>query len=214
MTAGEAVNLSSRIQIVTRHTVVLCPPTPFIGSVKYSYLGAQDCSPQIKGPYTGQVSPAQLASLGVRYCLVGHSERRSMGETSEQVSEKVSALLSQKITPVVCVGYGTAVQQDELEVVDVIKSQLNNSIGDADPQKIVVAYEPVWAIGTRHPATPEHANQIALYIKTKHHIKQVVYGGSINGINAESFLTQPHIDGLLVGGASLLPEDFNKIISL
>lgn len=214
MTVGEAENLAARIQIVTRHTVVLCPPTPFVHAIKYSYIGAQDCSSQIKGPYTGQVSPAQLASLGVKYCIVGHSERRALGETSEDVSAKVAALLSQKIIPIICVGYGTAVQQDELEVVDVIKTQLSYSIGSADPQKVVVAYEPVWAIGTKHPATPDHANQIALYIKTKHHIKQVLYGGSVNSANAESFLTQPHVDGLLVGGASLLPEDFNQIISL
>lgn len=214
LTLLEAQQLAARIQVVTRHEVVLCPPTAFISAIKTNHLGAQDCSPQIKGPYTGQVSPAQLASLGVRYCLVGHSERRAMGETSEEVSEKVAALLSQKITPVICVGYGTAVQQDELEVVDVIKTQLAYSLGSADPQKVVVAYEPVWAIGTRQPATPEHANQIALYLKTKHHVPRVLYGGSINGTNASSFLSQIHIDGLLVGGASLLSEDFNKIISL
>ncbi len=214
MTAGEAESLASKIQVVSGSTVVLCPPTAFLSLVKYPRIGAQDVSPQIKGAYTGQVSAAELASLGVQYCIVGHSERRTLGETDADVAAKITALLNYKITPILCVGFGTTVEEDELEVIEVIKAQLDASIADSDPAKIVVAYEPVWAIGHKHPATPDHAEQIALYIKTKYHVRQVLYGGSANSTNAESFLKQPNIDGLLVGGASLLPDDFNKIISI
>ncbi len=214
LTAKEAVDLASKIQVVSAHTVVLCPPTPFISLVKYPRIGAQDCSPQIKGAYTGQTSPAELASLGVQYCIVGHSERRTLGETDTEIHEKINALLQYKITPILCVGYGTTVELDELEVMDVLKGQLRDSIGESDPKKIAVAYEPVWAIGSKHPATADHAEQVGLYIKTKFGVRQVLYGGSVNSTNAESFLKQQHIDGLLIGGASLLAEDFNKIISL
>jgi triosephosphate isomerase (TIM) len=214
MTAAEAAALASKIQVVSPHTVVLCPPTPFISLVKYPRIGAQDCSAQIKGAYTGQISPAELASLGVQYCIVGHSERRALGETDQEIRDKIKALLQYKITPILCVGFGTTVEQDELEVMDVLKDQIRDSIGDNDPAKIVVAYEPVWAIGTGHQATPDHAEQVGLYIKTKHGIKRVLYGGSVNSTNAEGFMKMSHIDGLLIGGASLLPEDFNKIISI
>ena len=214
MTANEAVALASKMQVVSAHMVVLCPPTPFLSLVKYPRVGAQDCSALIKGAYTGEVSAAQLASIGVQYCIVGHSERRTFGETNEEISGKIAALLQYKITPILCVGFGTTVQEDELEVMEIIKEQIIGSIGTSDSQKIVVAYEPVWAIGSKHPATPEHAEQVGLYIKTKHNVRQVLYGGSVNSANAESFLKQTHVDGLLIGGASLLPDDFNKIISI
>ncbi len=214
MTAQEAVELADKIDESSKHTVVLCPPTAFIGLIKYPRVGAQDCSPQVKGPYTGQTSPAELASLGVKYCIVGHSERRALGETNGDVRAKITALLDYKITPILCVGYGTTVQQDELEVVDILKEQLHTAFSVADSKKIVVAYEPVWAIGSKHAATPDHAEQIGLYIHTKHNVKQVLYGGSVNSTNAADFLHQDHVDGLLIGGASLLPDDFNKIIAL
>ncbi len=212
LTEREAISLSERIKQVSPYEVVLCPPLAFLNSVKYLHLGAQDVSPQIKGPYTGQVSASHLASLDVKYCIVGHSERRAMGERDDLINQKLQALVHYKITPILCVGYGTTVSQDELEVTDVLGSQLNQDLDGIDPKKIIVAYEPVWAIGSGRAATPEHAEQIALYIQTKFGVKKVLYGGSVNSTNSEAFLSQHHIDGLLVGGASLLPDDFNKII--
>lgn len=214
MTVSEAVALASKIDVVSGNEVVICPPLPFIESIEYPHVGAQDCSPHIKGAYTGEVSPAQLASMGIKYCIVGHSERRAMGETDELVNAKVKALLDYKITPIICVGYGTNVKEDELEVTDVIGHQVMEAIEEVDPKRVVIAYEPVWAIGSGKPATPEHAEQIALYIVTKFGVPRVLYGGSANGTNAASFLVEPHVAGLLVGGASLLADDFNKIISL
>jgi triosephosphate isomerase (TIM) len=213
LTVREAEKLAEQINQVSPYEVVLCPPLAFLGSVKYLHFGAQDVSPQIKGAYTGQISASHLASLGIRYCIVGHSERRNMGERDELINHKVQALLHYKITPILCVGYGTSVSQDELEVTDVLGSQLTSDLQDVDPKKVIVAYEPVWAIGSGKPATPEHADQIALYISTKFGVKSVLYGGSVNSTNSQNFLAQHHIGGLLVGGASLLPDDFNKIIS-
>ncbi len=214
MTVSEAVALASKIDVVTGNEVVICPPLPFLESIEYPHVGAQDCSPHIKGPYTGEVSPAQLHSMGIKYCIVGHSERRAMGETDELVNAKAKALLDYKITPIICVGYGTSVQEDELEVTDIVGHQVMEDIQDIDPKKVVIAYEPVWAIGSGKAATPDHAEQIALYIATKFGVPRILYGGSANGSNAENFLKQPHIAGLLVGGASLLAEDFNKIIAI
>lgn len=213
LTLQEAEDLAGKINQVSPHKVVLCPPMMFLPLVKYLHLGAQDVSPQVKGPYTGQISASHLSSLGIQYCIVGHSERRAMGERDELINQKLQVLLHFNITPILCVGYGTAVSQDELEVTDVLGSQLTADLADVDPKKVIVAYEPVWAIGSGRPATPEHAEQIALYITTKFGVKSVLYGGSVNSTNSESFLKQHHVGGLLVGGASLLPDDFNKIIS-
>ncbi|HEX3099936.1 MAG TPA: triose-phosphate isomerase [Patescibacteria group bacterium] len=214
LTVDEAVSLASRLDVASKNEVVICPPLPFLESIEYPHVGAQDCSPHIKGAYTGEVSPAQLASMGIKYCIVGHSERRAMGEDDALVNAKVKALLEYKITPIVCVGFGTTVQEDELEVMEVVGAQLEADLEDVDPTKVVVAYEPVWAIGHHHPATADHAEQIALYINTKHHVSRILYGGSVNSTNAGEFLHQQHISGLLIGGASLLPDDFNKIMVL
>lgn len=213
LTAHEAANLASKIDVVSKYEVVLCPPMPFIPIIDYMHKGAQDVATQIKGAYTGQVSAPQLASLDVKYCIVGHSERRALGETDEVINQKLKALLDYKITPILCVGYGTTVSQDELEVTDVLGGQLAADLEGVDPSKVIVAYEPVWAIGSGRPATPEHAEQISLYIMTKFKVKAVLYGGSVNSTNSSSFMEQHHVSGLLVGGASLLPEDFNEIIS-
>jgi triosephosphate isomerase (TIM) len=219
MSLTEAQDLAHKIERPGPH-VVICPPVPFLQDIDYPNLGAQDCFWKMKGAFTGEVSPPQLASLGVKYCLVGHSERRTLGETDEMVNAKAVALLEYKITPIVCVGYGTTVEEDDLEVTDVIKQQLDASLATIDPSKVIVAYEPVWAISTGDPyktkkiPTPEHAEKISLFIQTKYGVTTVLYGGSANSSNAEGFLKQPHIGGLLVGGASLLPDDFNKIIEL
>jgi triosephosphate isomerase len=219
MTAREAADLARKINQVSKHEVVICPPIAFLEVVEVMHKGAQDVSFQIKGAYTGQISAAQLESLNVKYCIVGHSERRSFGDTDELINLKIKALLDYKIVPILCIGYGTTVDQDELEVTDVLASQLRQDLDEIDPKKVIVAYEPVWAISNGNPystkkvATPEHAEQIALYIHTKFGVKSVLYGGSVNSTNSESYLSQHHIDGLLVGGASLLPDDFNKIIS-
>ncbi len=214
LTIDAAKTLAAAIDQSPMQEAVLCPPMAFLAAIHYPKLGAQDCFWKVKGAYTGQTSPAQLKSMLVRYCIIGHSERRELGESNEIIQAKVAALLEGGIVPVLCIGHGTTRQEDELAVVDVLKDQLNSGLAGIDPSKVVVAYEPVWAIGQGRPATPEHAEKIALYVKTKYNVARVLYGGSTNSTNAAAFLQQPHLDGLLVGGASLLPDDFNKIINL
>jgi len=212
-TFKDAQVLAGSISVKAKNKVVLCPPTVFLASIDYPNLGAQDCFWQEKGAFTGQTSPVQLKDLGIKYCIIGHSEKRAVGESDEMVNAKTKALLGQNITPVVCVGFGTTVEQDDLEVTDVLKSQLDEDLAGVDASKIIVAYEPVWAIGTGKNATPEHAEKISIFIKTKYGVPKVLYGGSVNAANAKGFLDQPNIGGLLVGGASLIAKDFNKIIN-
>lgn len=212
-TLKEAQSLASGIDKSPLHETVICPPAIFLSQIDYPNLGAQDCFFKVKGPYTGQTSAAALKSVGVKYCLVGHSERRALGETDEEINDKIQTLLEYNITPVLCVGFGATMNEDDLEVVDVLKGQLEGGLSGVDVQKVVVAYEPVWAIGSGKPASSEHAEKIAIYIKNKHGVSRVIYGGSSNSTNAKDFLTQTNIDGLLPGGASLIAEDFNKMIN-
>lgn len=213
-TLANAKKLVAVIERKSKHVAVICPPVAFLSALSYPRLGAQDCFWQISGAYTGQISPVQLKSLKAKYCLVGHSEKRALGETDEMVNLKVKSLLTHGLIPVLCVGFNTQVQQDDLEVTDVLKSQLKAGLKDAEIEKVIVAYEPVWAIGTGRNASPEHAEKIAIFIKHKFGVRRVIYGGSVNPYNAKGFLDQENIDGLLVGGASLIPKYFNQIINL
>lgn len=213
-TLKDAQKLAASISVKAKNKVVLCPPTIFLTSIAYPNLGAQDCFWQDKGAFTGQTSPAQLKDLKIKYSIIGHSERRAVGETDEMVNAKLQALLVQNITPVLCVGFGTTVEQDDLEVVDVLKTQLDAGLSGLDGSKIIVAYEPVWAIGTGHNATPEHAEKISIFIKNKYQVPTVLYGGSVNVVNAAGFLKQRNVGGLLVGGTSLIAKDFNSIINM
>lgn len=220
LTLTEAKALVAKIERSPKAEAVICPPDIFLSALDYPALGAQDCFWENKGPFTGQTSPLALKNLGVKYCIVGHSEIRASGETDEQIKKKIEALLSVKITPVLCVGFGTTVKQDDLEVTDIVKKQIKSVASKEQLGKMVVAYEPVWAISAGNPyvtkkiATPDHAEKIAIFINAKMGAKKVLYGGSTNAVNAESFLSEPHIDGLLVGGASLLPADFNAMINI
>jgi triosephosphate isomerase len=214
LTLKEARKLASGIHRIAKNKVVLCPPTIFLSQIRYPRLGAQDCFWQEKGAYTGQTSPAQLRDLKIKYCIVGHSERRAVGDTDEMINEKVRALLEYNITPILCVGFGTAVEQDDLEVVDVLKNQLDINLAGIDASKVIVAYEPVWAIGTGKNASPDHAEKMSIFIKSKYKAAKALYGGSVNIHNAKSFLEQTHVDGLLVGGTSLIANHFNQIIDM
>jgi len=212
-TLKEAQKLACDIVVTAKNKVVLCPPAVFLSQIDFPALGAQDCFWQERGAYTGQISPLQLKSLGVKYCIIGHSEKRAVGESDEMVNAKLKALLKNKIIPILCVGFGTTVEQDDLEATDVLKQQLDIDLAGVDPSKVIVAYEPVWAIGTGHNATPEHAEKIGIFIKSKYGASKVLYGGSVNPFNAKGFLQQRNVDGLLVGGASLIASQFNQIIN-
>ncbi len=213
-TLKEAQKLAASIKTKAKNTVVLCPPTIYLSKVRFPKLGAQDCFWQATGAYTGQTSPLQLKDLKIKYCIVGHSERRAAGDTDEMINAKVKTLLEYKIIPVLCIGFGTSVEQDDLEVVDMLKSQLDADLAGVDAAKVTVAYEPVWAIGTGKNASPEHAEKMSIFIKIKYKAGKVLYGGSVNLHNAKLFLEQQNVDGLLVGGTSLNAKHFNQIINL
>jgi triosephosphate isomerase len=186
-------------------------------------LGAQDTHWEDQGAFTGEVSPVMLARLKVRYVLCGHSERRALfGETDEVVNRKVLAVLRHEMTPILCVGE-TLEQREAGTAQEVVSGQLRGSLAGVGPEAVagmVVAYEPVWAIGTGRTALPEDANEMCgvvrstvaeAYSGSVAGSVRVQYGGSVKGGNAVSLLGQPEIDGALVGGASLDPGEFATI---
>jgi triosephosphate isomerase len=208
--------------------IAVCVPAPYLAEVgalvKGSAIavGAQDVSAHDAGAYTGEVSAGMLRDLAVRYAIVGHSERRQYhGETDAVVASKAQKALAAGITPIVCVG--ETLQEREAGLTEeVVKRQLAAVIHTNGHciSEIVVAYEPVWAIGTGKTASPEQAQQVhavlraQLHAATEHSDRvQILYGGSMNAANAAQLLGQADIDGGLVGGASLKAPDFLSIIA-
>ncbi len=185
-------------------------------------LGAQDVSAHESGAYTGEISPAMLKEFGLRYVIVGHSERRQYhGETDEVVAAKAQRALGAGITPIVCVGE-TLAQREAGHTEEVVKRQLAAVIHTNGHciSEVVVAYEPVWAIGTGLSATAEQAQQVHGVLRTQLRAAspnadriKLIYGGSMNAANAKSLLAQPDIDGGLIGGAALKAQDFLAIIT-
>jgi triosephosphate isomerase (TIM) len=207
--------------------VALCVPAPYLASVaalvqgSSMVVGAQDVSEHDAGAYTGEVSAAMLKDLGVRYAIVGHSERRQYhGETDAVVAAKAQKALAYGVTPIVCVGE-TLQEREAGHTEEVVKRQLAAVIHTNGHciSEIVVAYEPVWAIGTGKTASPEQAQQVHAVLRaqllaaTERAARiSILYGGSMNAANAAQLLAQPDIDGGLVGGASLKAADFLSIV--
>ncbi|MEJ7686804.1 MAG: triose-phosphate isomerase [Variovorax sp.] len=209
--------------------IAVCVPAPYLAQVQALAagspiaLGAQDVSPEPQGAFTGEQSAAMLQEFGVRYAIVGHSERRQYhGETDERVAAKTAAALANGITPIVCVGE-TLAQREAGQTEEIVKRQLAAVIhvNGHCISEIVVAYEPVWAIGTGKTATPEQAQAVHALLRAQlHHAAsehsagiRILYGGSMNAANAAELLAQPDIDGGLIGGASLKAPDFLQIIA-
>jgi triosephosphate isomerase len=206
--------------------VAVCVPAVFLGETALALAGselrwgAQDVSPHAQGAYTGEISAAMLAEFGCRWTLVGHSERRALhGESDALVADKAQAALARGVTPIVCVGE-TLAQREAGQTEDVVKRQLAAVIQRLAhcAAEMVVAYEPVWAIGTGRTATPEQAQAVHAVLRaqlqaaTGHAQRmRILYGGSVNAGNAAALFAQPDIDGGLVGGASLKAADFIAI---
>ena len=208
--------------------VAVCAPAPYLAQLQVLLansaiaLGAQDVSAHESGAYTGEVSVAMLKEFGVRYAIVGHSERRQYhGETDAAVAAKAQRALAGGITPIVCVGE-TLAEREAGKTDEVVKRQLAAVIHANGHciSEIVVAYEPVWAIGTGKTASPEQAQQVHAVLRAQlraasDHADRIaiLYGGSMNAANAAQLLAQPDIDGGLIGGASLKAPDFLTIIA-
>jgi triosephosphate isomerase (TIM) len=206
--------------------VAVCVPFPYLSEAAVALAatdirwGAQDCSAHEQGAYTGEVSAAMLHEFGCRYAIVGHSERRQYHAESDQlVADKARAALARGVTPIVCVGE-TLAQREAGETEAVVKRQLSAVIHTLAhcAGEMVVAYEPVWAIGTGKTATPEQAQAVHHLLRAQLHAATpradamtLLYGGSVKPDNAAQLFSQPDIDGGLVGGASLKATDFVAI---
>ncbi len=216
----------------TEVDVVLIPPFTALGRAAqiileaYSLkLGAQNMHAQKSGAFTGEISAGMLRELSVRFVVLGHSERRQLfGETDAVINEKIRAAHEATIKPIFCVGE-TLEQRDAGRVEAVISTQLRAGLADLDTKQIqdtVIAYEPVWAIGTGRNATPEQAQDVHAFIRAQvaelsdaevAERVRIQYGGSVKPANAADLLAKPDIDGALVGGASLDPRDFAAIVA-
>lgn len=209
--------------------VIVCPPFPFLELVSDVaedtdfFVGAQNVAHFDDGAYTGEVSATMLKSLGVDYCIVGHSERRKyFHETNQEIAEKINRLLKQDITPIMCVGESLE-EREAGKHFEIIGKQVEEGIfhlSADDMQRCIIAYEPVWAIGTGKTATKEQAQEVHAFIRgliEKHYNDDVaqevsiLYGGSCNPKNAKELFAMPDVDGGLIGGASLKAKDFIEI---
>jgi triosephosphate isomerase len=236
-TSGEGAILVDRVQdlisdVAGRVDVVVCPP--FTGLKAASTiieldhlpigLGAQDVFWEEEGAFTGAIAPRMLAELRCGYCIVGHSERREyFGETDETVNRKVRALFKHGIAPIVCCGESLGTYEAG-ETFTFVRSQIRAGLAGLTEEQaagLIVAYEPIWAIGTGHTPTPEKANDVmrmiratigALYGPPAAVSARILYGGSVKPENAAMFFSEPDIDGALVGGAALKPDTFADIV--
>jgi triosephosphate isomerase len=232
-TPGQARHLAGDVlsaipdDVRERVDIVLCPPAVSLTIVRdvvdgRCHVGAQNIFWEEKGAFTGEIAAAMVAEVGA-FVILGHSERRQyFGETDESVHRKIQTALAHELTPIVCVGE-TQAQREAGQTHDLIGLQLRGALYDRSPDqiaRIVVAYEPVWAIGTGIAASGEDANTVAALIRRilvelggdGAQAIRILYGGSVTAANAAEFLCQPEIDGALVGGASLKPAEFAAIV--
>ncbi len=193
--------IDSGVKVTANADVVICPPFPYLSLFKSSSLkfGAQNLFFEEKGAYTGEISPLMLKDLGVEYVILGHSERRKhFKESDDLVNKKMKAALKAGLKPILCV--------DKI-------SQVEKGLKGVSGKKFMVAYEPLFAIGTGNPCSPEKAEKMRLAVEKKTGKGvPVLYGGSVNGKNALYYLKEAGFQGLLVGGASLKPEEFVDIV--
>ncbi|PKK84763.1 MAG: triose-phosphate isomerase [candidate division Zixibacteria bacterium HGW-Zixibacteria-1] len=210
--------------------VVICPPYTALSEtaqlLKGSriYLGAQNMYFKETGAFTGEIGPLMLLTIGVKYIILGHSERREyFSETDAIVNEKVKLAVKSGLGPIVCIGEKLE-EREKGKTEEVIGRQVDGSLDGltaGDMKQVVIAYEPVWAIGTGKTATPEMAQEVHRFIRNRIRTNHgdatadnlsILYGGSMNAANAAGLLKQPDIDGGLIGGASLKVEDFTQIV--
>ncbi len=226
---------------IKKAEVVICPPFIYLSGLRIDFLGvraksqlvksqiilgAQDCFWEEKGAYTGEISPLMLKNFGVKYVIIGHSERRQyLKETDEMLNKKIKAVIKAKLNPILCIGE-TKEQKNRGRTSEILREQIKKAFykipADSFKKiKLSIAYEPIWAIGTGSPCDPDEAMNSALLIRktfTETYNSAVaekvliLYGGSINSKNAVNYIKMAGMDGLLVGGASLKAQEFIKIV--
>lgn len=226
---SEVVNMVND-EVIGTQEVIICPPSIYLNSLvqlnsgSKVLLGAQNCHQNESGAFTGEISAPMLKSIGVGYVILGHSERRQyFGETDELLAEKVNTVLKNGVLPIFCIGE-TLDERNSNKYFEVIERQLKKGLfhlADNQFKQVVIAYEPVWAIGTGLTASPEQAQEIHAFIREKIAARYsselanditILYGGSCNPKNAGELFSQKDIDGGLIGGASLKSRDFTDII--
>ena len=233
-TIAEAVTVVASIKAglhkLSESSVVICPPFTALAAVGQALkessidLGAQDMHPEPEGAFTGEISPMMLKDVGCRYVILGHSERRRLFQEKDAfINQKVKGALKFSLIPIVCIGE-TLEEREARQAFEVVKAQFDGSLKDLtadDIQRTVIAYEPVWAIGTGRTATPEQAEQMHSYVRRLLHEKYgeeissrvlILYGGSVKPENMAALMQKPNVDGALVGGASLRAESFSQIV--
>jgi triosephosphate isomerase (TIM) len=219
----------NNLQIASSVDIIVAPPSiylsEFVGKKnKHICLAAQNCFDSENGAYTGEISASMLYSIGVEYCLVGHSERRQyQNESDILLKQKVNVLLENKVTPIFCCGENLD-KRESGDFYKVIQSQLENSLfhlSNSEIEEVVIAYEPVWAIGTGVTASPGQAQEIHAFIRSllveKYSLEtaeeiSILYGGSCNASNAKELFMNKDVDGGLIGGAALDVDSFSAII--
>jgi triosephosphate isomerase len=226
-----AAEIAAKVGASSAVDVAVCPPSLYLEAIGPAIknsavgLGAQNCYHEAKGAFTGEISPQMVRDIGCIYVILGHSERRQIfKESNHDVNRKVLAALAVGLTPIVCVGE-ILEQRQAGQTAAVVREQVELSLAGLSPEqmlKIVIAYEPVWAIGTGVVATPDQAEAVHAdlrkLLETRYNSQvasavRIQYGGSVNAENAASLLGQPNIDGALVGGASLKADSFLAIIA-
>lgn len=234
-TIPEGLNLiniiKAGVHTITECDVAVCPPFTALAAIgealrdTHIELGAQDMHHESEGAFTGEISSIMLKDVGCRYCILGHSERRAyFKETDELINKKVMAALKYNLVPIVCIGE-TLEEREARRAFEVVKQQFDHSLADLKEEemgRVVIAYEPVWAIGTGRTATPEQAEQMHSYIRRLLNEKygepvaarvKILYGGSVKPENTAQLMAKPNVDGALVGGASIKAEAFIQIVA-
>jgi len=210
--------------------IVICPPATNLGDVgemlieSNIHMGAQNCYWEAEGAFTGEISTSMIKSVGCKYVIIGHSERRKyFGETDETVNKKIKAAIDSGLFPILCVGE-TLEEREAGKTMEVVKTQVSGALSGFDEaylDTLIIAYEPVWAIGTGKTATPEQAQEVhamirgllsELYSEAFSDSKRILYGGSVKPDNIEKLMQEKDIDGGLIGGASLKSDGFVDII--
>ena len=198
---------------------LICPPIPYMADIANTLRGAQDCSASESGAYTGEISAKMLDEIGCDFCIVGHSERRTMhSETDETIKAKATQALNNNIAAIICVGE-TLEQRESGDEFKIVETQIRQSLPEgATASNVVIAYEPVWAIGTGKAATSDDV--LSMHKMIRELLKsiladgaemRILYGGSVKPSNAGELLNLDNVDGALIGGASLKPDDFIAI---
>lgn len=224
--------LSSEINPSASQKVIFAVPFPYlmisneiVKDKPNVYIAAQNCHHKTSGAFTGEVSVEMLESIDIKYCIIGHSERREFfHESNSVIAEKLNLCLTKDITPIFCCGEALSIRESGKQN-KFVETQLNESLfhlNQEEIQKIVIAYEPIWAIGTGKTASSDQAQEMHAHLRSVL-AKQygadiadkisILYGGSVKGTNAVELFNQPDVDGGLVGGASLIPADFVQIIN-